>query len=74
MSLFGEIAAQWQAWKNGIPPTKKWKGRDGMNPRLLRAFVTLDKAEYRATKERSETRARETPEAFMARIKSEVPH
>lgn len=54
LRLFGELAALWGDWKQGIPPTREWRGRGAQNPRLLLAFATLERAHARAMQDLSE--------------------
>lgn len=63
------IIRQWQAWQNGVPPTREWLGYGGQNPYLLQAFEALDRARDTA---RQTSRPKEDPAAFAARIKAQV--
>ena len=71
LPLFGQIAEEWAAWKNGIPPSSQWGGLNAQNPRLLRAFAALDRAETRADKLLIDPeREREAPARNAAEMKA----
>lgn len=65
--LFGRLAAEWQDWERGIPPTREWRGRGALNPHWLAAMAVLGRAASGA-----KAPPKEDSKSFAARVRAEV--